>query len=646
MTDIWSFLLQTLTVSGVAALILGVKALFKDKLPPKWQFSVWSVVGLMMLLPAGLFGQYSLIRWQIPLEVIKSWCGVYDTTRVLFPIPLVTDIPRTLADWLFVIYVLGVVASLVGHIVAYIRLKRALRRGSAPSDETLARIRQIAAGQGIKLGRVIEAEGLPGAFVVGVLRPTLVLPARWEPNESIILHELFHLKHRDTLWNMLICALRCLHWCNPLVRYCADRALTDLECRCDQYVLEILEGEDRRQYGHILLSMANDRFSRTPGCTGIHNGGKHIRARIEHIARFKLYPKGMKLVSVCLLIILAFTMAVGAQATTVLESDDFVRLSLATARSTPCTTPAGAFDAYGKAVLDQNGYYRAMCAPDDMQEDILTEMLARQQHSVYPTWDSGLDSRANSHSGYYIFNFTKINEDAYEGLLVVELLYPPEGKGGDPDKQHMAARHLRAERQKGRWVIEPLEDFWYVETIFGSFGSGCTELPGTSYTAEFGDFLVEVVVQTIHTVDSTVTKQQPLLSWSTSSFDTVPKPHAEFTHAYVSNHTFLHYVGPEERRTNYTRVGVSYEPWYEGEERPTDMMVPTGVSSGGSNTGASWTSNRLSPGWESPVEVLGGSQSIDPEVEIRYPASYAADFYINDRKVAELDLIRTKGESK
>ena len=51
MADIWSFLLQTLTASGVAALLLLVKAMFRDKLPPRWQFAVWSILGVVVLLP-------------------------------------------------------------------------------------------------------------------------------------------------------------------------------------------------------------------------------------------------------------------------------------------------------------------------------------------------------------------------------------------------------------------------------------------------------------------------------------------------------------------------------------------------------------------------------------------------------------------
>ena len=48
MTDLWSFLLQTLTASGVAALLLAVKAMFRDKLSPRWQFGIWGVLALVL----------------------------------------------------------------------------------------------------------------------------------------------------------------------------------------------------------------------------------------------------------------------------------------------------------------------------------------------------------------------------------------------------------------------------------------------------------------------------------------------------------------------------------------------------------------------------------------------------------------------
>lgn len=96
MFDIWAFLLQTLTVSGVAVLLLVVKALFKDKLPPRWHFAVWGVLGIMILIPAGFNGRYTLFHWQFVVEVIKSWVGDYSFTRVIFPIPILTDMPKTI----------------------------------------------------------------------------------------------------------------------------------------------------------------------------------------------------------------------------------------------------------------------------------------------------------------------------------------------------------------------------------------------------------------------------------------------------------------------------------------------------------------------------------------------------------------------
>ena len=654
MFDIWSFLLQTLTVSGVAALILLIKALFKDKLPPKWQFAVWSVLGLMMLIPAGLFGRYALFRWQIPIEIIKSWFGVYSFTKVLFPIPIIKGMPQTIADWLFVIYVLGILVFIAKYIISYFKLKRVLKLGFAPSEEKMARIGAIATDHNIKLCKVIEVADLPSAFVCGVIHPVLVIPAGNDIDEKIILHELFHLKNRDTLWSVIISALRCLHWCNLLMVYCANRALNDMESRCDQYVLENLEGEERREYGHILLSMANERFSKTPGSTCINNGGKNIRERIENIARFKKYPQGMKLVSICVVILLAFPLVIGAQAASIYEFDNSVQLTLASARSTPCTTPAGAFDAYGKSILDRNGYYRAMCAPERMQADILKEMIEKDKAGIYPIWEPGLDEWANTQSGYYIYNLKHIDSDAYEGLFVVELNYPPDGKAAEINKSYLVVQNLRVEKENGRWVAIPLEDFRHVETISQSLAWGCLGLPGITYAGESNDIRIEVTYQTIHTIDSTVTNQNDLWFMSSSFYDTTPKPNAEFTNAARSQSTKCIYIGSDANKDSITQIGLSIAPVYEGDKRPTNLRDPSQELSkpigdmmvGGSNTGEQWASKKLNPGWNSTITMDGGGGSTDPTKDIEHPEYFVADLYLNNEKVANIDLTLQKGEAE
>ena len=52
MSNIWEFLLQTATVSLTAGLLLLLKKLFEDKLPPRWQYTIWFLLALRVLLPA------------------------------------------------------------------------------------------------------------------------------------------------------------------------------------------------------------------------------------------------------------------------------------------------------------------------------------------------------------------------------------------------------------------------------------------------------------------------------------------------------------------------------------------------------------------------------------------------------------------
>ncbi|MCI5648476.1 MAG: M56 family metallopeptidase [Fusicatenibacter sp.] len=647
MFDLWAFLLQTLTASGVAVLLLVIKALFRDKLPPKWHFAVWGVLGIMILLPAGFNGRYTLFHWQLVVEMMKSWVGDYSFTQVLFPVPILTTVPKTLIQWIFAGYILGVVMHIAKYLAFYIRLRLVLRNGVRPGDELTVHIQKFAAAQKVKIGRIIAVPGLPSAFVCGIIHPVLVLPADHVIDDKVILHELLHMKYKDTLWSVVICLQRSLHWCNPLIIYCANRALNDMETRCDQHVLEQLHGEERRDYGRILLSMASDRFAKTPGSTCINNGGKKIRERIEAIARFRKYPAGMKLVSVCVMILLSLSLVVGVQASTVYESGNSIWFSLASARSTPCTTAAGAFDTYGKAIVDQNGIYRAMCAPESMQEEIQNEMLEKEKTGIYPNWDCGLNEWPDTQSGYYIYNLKQCDKNAYEGLLVVKVNDPPSGQAGEKGEMYLAVQNLRVEKENGRWIAIPLDDFQNVEAAEQSLDWGCLELPGMIYSGIASNICVDVKVQTVYSVESTVQTENSdfLFGNSISYFDTIPKPNAEFTRAARIWSESLTHLGTKEERDRIEGLGLSIAPKYSGEKRPENLADVTGYNSGGaSSSGESWGGQRTEPGWGPTIELhSGGGGTFDPKQDAVLPEYYVADLYVNDELVAQLDLHRQEG---
>ena len=103
MSDIWSFLLQTLTASGAAAVLLAVKRMLRDKLSPRWQFAVWGVPALVLLLPAGRGGRYVLVNWPLAVEFLRSLLteefGVLTRVSAPGPLPHFTGLLRSGAEW-------------------------------------------------------------------------------------------------------------------------------------------------------------------------------------------------------------------------------------------------------------------------------------------------------------------------------------------------------------------------------------------------------------------------------------------------------------------------------------------------------------------------------------------------------------------
>lgn len=440
MTDIWGFFLQTLTVTMVAGLLLAVKTLLQEHLSPRWQYGVWSVLALRALVPARM-GMDGVIPFALWLEMAKAWAeqqlgGASAYTEVYRPIavqhvlPVVTDAPVTVMDWLFVVYAAGVMVFALRYFISYVRLRRLLKSGTAPDYALEAQLIRVRKQYGLPKCRAVMVEGLDSPFVCGVLRPVLAVPKGQRFDDKVMLHELLHLQHHDGLQSILWCALRCLHWCNPAVQWVCNRIGNDMETLCDQRVLERVEGEERRDYGVILLSMANDPYARAPGTTSLSNGGDNIARRIEAIVRFKKYPKGMGLVGVCIALVLAVPAVMGtavAYEPTDLQPgsiSDFPK-AMALARLERCDTVAGALDTYAKGLLNENGIYIAMTSPLSEHGDLEARMREESRDGWYACkLPAGEMLEFTDGSGYYddyykygIYELTEQSDGSYTAWL-------------------------------------------------------------------------------------------------------------------------------------------------------------------------------------------------------------------------------------
>ena len=543
MDNLWSVLAQTLALSVAALVLLAAKRLFLDKLSPRWQYGVWAILALRALLPAGLLGRtlvpggrvvLEAARLQVELPLSSVLTDPYGVTEVLAPVPLFPrglPVPGSITDVFFYVYAAGVLLLALWFFRSYTRLRAAIRRGLSPAPEVLAQVEGVAARYGLKAPRrVVVLPGLESAFVCGPLRPVLALPGR-PVDDKVLLHELLHLRHGDVWAGVGVCALRCLHWCNPLIWYCCDRMQNDCEALCDQRVLERLEGEERRAYGVILLSMADGRYARAPGTSSMANGGRNIKARIQAIARFRRYPAGMALASGCVAAVLALTCLGGVSgAAEVPGGTDRGALALAQAQLNRPTTVAGALDTYAKALLNDSPLYYAMVLPEEGREAVWKDALVPYQEVELedsPFWTLGFHwHRPSWLAEWSVMNLLPDGAEGYTGTLFFSPL--------SEDNTYGIVYQQVAVRPDGDfWTVEPLGDLTVRPdpNQEGIYLCPSSEAPYTTYVAETVTLHVEVDVQLQLNVNNAIfSTSTDLPAWaSTYQLDPVPHPDASFT---------------------------------------------------------------------------------------------------------------------
>ncbi|MCD7920080.1 MAG: M56 family metallopeptidase [Clostridiales bacterium] len=586
MTSLWAFLLQTLSVSAAAVLLLAVKRLFADKLSPRWQYGVWCLLALRVLLPVST-SRDTLLPLPVWVEAVKTaaeqhlssaYSAPYAPVSVAAPVPRLTATPRSVTDWLFVLYTVGVILSLLWYALSYVRLRRLLRFGLPLTEALSGQLECVCQRYGLRACPALRLEGLSSAFVCGVFRPVLVLPAERDVDDKVLLHELLHLRHRDALQNVFWCLLRGLHWCNPFLQYVFDRIGNDMEALCDQRVLERLEGEERRAYGKILLSMADETYARAPGTTSLSNGGKNIARRIAAIVRFKQYPQGMTLVSVCIVAVLSGPVLLGTasgytDADTAPSTDAALNLAMARTRLVGCSTVAGALDTYAKGLLLENGIYLAAASPLARQAE-LQEAMAESSGSYLLYAGEELDGVEPS-LGYSVCGLTR-TEDGYQANLLFAMAEDEDG-------------------EESAYVLVPVTVYqeargWVVEEA-GQRQTGVTErdLPAARYEASGESGSVTLSACVFCEVDNYISPTDNISAWSSSAaFDETLKPDAAF--ASVEARLTLTYTYPEDGPSQ--TVGVLYGPSPIAdapEEMLGDLLAlmdeEDGVSASGSSTG-------------------------------------------------------------
>lgn len=660
MNNVWAFLLQTAYVSLVGLLLLMVKWLLRDKLPARWQYFVWVVLAVRLLVPATLTKKAALLPLPLWVETLRilaegRWSSAYlesgQAVQVAAPVPWLTGLPSSITDWLFVLYFVGMLVFFGYILRKYLHLRRLVEEASPPPEKVRRQVMAVGERYNLPLCNVVVSSDLTTSMICGVFRPVLVLPKEREVEDHVILHELLHLQHHDALQHVFWTLCRGIHWCNPLVHWLLNRVGNDLESLCDQRVLERLVGEECRTYGISLRSMKTEQYDQIPGTTSISNGSQAISHRTKAVAHPRSYPKGINLVSCCVTAVLLTTCLVGTlepplaltRGGTWAETK-----ALAAARLTSCSTVAGAVDAYAKGLIEGSWLYLIAASPAQMRGGLTEEyrlqglhfFLLQNQEFPYYTVHVGkgvvseptkqMTTCTFTGEPYTICGLNQEEDDSYSALLVL----PVKAKAdrANVERQGTLVYPIQIFREAGHgYVVEQAgTEVLYLSAEFGAFYDGNQGYPFLAkdkhYEGVGESGRGTASVQRLYRLDHDSKMLVPP--------DFSPDAQKDFV---IQEVCFLEYTvtGRPEEGQGLTELGLQAIKMEEGE--PPDFsevekyscLIPG--SSGSGDRGYCWSATAVSENGKGSVT---GTQEGQVEEGTSYPAGFALRVFWN-REVRE-----------
>jgi len=276
-------LLLSLSLSGsiLAMLIFAIKPFIKHKLSKTIQYYIWMVVLLRLVLPFSFetsimndlfYGNQTALVKTSPYIVqpggvtsegaISTWIetnvqenvknGVYNNDA---------DHSRYFQDlfnqYALYLWLLGVIIALAVNIIGYNRFLRHLQQANKPVTPTeRSQLDSLLHGQ--KNVTMVRNPFVSTPMLIGIRKPCIIIPDlnfADKQLESILLHEISHLKRFDIGVKWLTMVATSIHWFNPMMYFIKKEINHACELACDETVIKNLGPAEKQAYGETLISV-------------------------------------------------------------------------------------------------------------------------------------------------------------------------------------------------------------------------------------------------------------------------------------------------------------------------------------------------------------------------------------------------------
>ena len=325
----------------ILALLLG-KRFLKDKISRQWEYYIWLIVLLRLLLPFGpevsLMGKaYQAVDQVIsqatplPLQQHPSQNAPGDNfiptvgteqhnELVNSPADDITtvhpfqNIGIMLINYIWLVWLVVALGFLIRKITIYQGFMRYINAGLTPiSDiERLDELSIVAEQLGTKKPIELCVNPLVSSpLLIGFFHPCIVLPSADISEKDfrcIVLHELTHYKRCDMFYKWLVQITVCLHWFNPLVHLMSREIIKACEFSCDEAVLAKMGYDNAQDYGKTLLDAmaAVGKYKESLGAVTLSENKQLLKERLGAIMNLKKRSKVIQLLTGLLTLCITF----------------------------------------------------------------------------------------------------------------------------------------------------------------------------------------------------------------------------------------------------------------------------------------------------------------------------------------------------
>ncbi|MGW6146424.1 M56 family metallopeptidase [Bacillus mycoides] len=336
----FDWLIETsLMASILVGFILCIKVLFRNKLTPRWQYMLWIVLMIRLLLPwspDSSYSIYSLLSYSssvsevIPKNMPSTESIVNIETNHTVELESNSETvtkngePEVNASaeqqTTFSLYKLALYVWLAGVIVLAVitfitnrRLYSYIKKQADITDEQVITVFNRCK-QSMKMKKAVSlrlAGKIASPTVFSFFRPKVLLSKKHmkvlneQQLQYVFYHELAHIKRNDVAVNWIMYSLLLLNWFNPILWYAYFCMREDQELACDAYALTFIDKEEQIAYGHTIITLLEHYSYQAPSLANLSRNKRTLKRRIVMIKKFQKKSYRLSVLGVIVIVAIA-----------------------------------------------------------------------------------------------------------------------------------------------------------------------------------------------------------------------------------------------------------------------------------------------------------------------------------------------------